>query len=114
MKKFPESVFCQQTDAHKVLLRFKVDADLFWFQGHFPVQAILPGVTQIHWAIHYAYAYLNIDGVFAGMERIKFQQPIYPDEEIQLSLVWAPEAQKLSYEYAQGDTIKSHGKIKFS
>ncbi len=114
MKKFPEFVSCQDQETHKVLLRFNVDADLFWFQGHFPAQAILPGVAQIHWAIHYAYAYLNIEGVFAGMERVKFQQPVYPDEDIQLSLIWTPQSQKLSYTFSQGDTIKSHGKIKFS
>ena len=31
-----------------------LDPSLFWFQGHFAVQPLLPGVAQIDWVMHYA------------------------------------------------------------
>ena len=36
-----------------------VPDDLFFLQGHFPQQPILPGVVQIHWAIMLAAAQLH-------------------------------------------------------
>ncbi len=63
-----------------------IDADLFWFQGHFPAQPILPGVAQLDWVMHYGIALLAPGKQFSAIENIKFQQPILPGKTLRLTL----------------------------
>ncbi len=97
-------------------LTFKVDADILDFRGHFSHFPLLPGVTQIDWALHYAIAHLNTPKAFKGMEVIKFQEPILPDAEVTLDLNWDGEKQKLAFKYhsqqADRQVIHSSGKMK--
>ncbi|PLV62108.1 hydroxymyristoyl-ACP dehydratase [Erwinia sp. B116] len=102
----------RQTDRLELLLR--VDAELFWFQGHFPAQPLLPGVAQLDWAIHYATQLLVPGKAFVAVESIKFQHPVLPGASLALTLSWqAP--QKLTFLYEiiqpQGRTPASSGKV---
>ncbi|MGR5138296.1 ApeI family dehydratase [Vibrio jasicida] len=93
-----------------------VDADIMDFQGHFTHFPLLPGVTQIDWALFYAVEYLNTPAVFKGMEVIKFQEPILPDMQVCLSLSWDSEREKLAFKYtsqsAEQTIVHSSGKMK--
>lgn len=39
--------------ADQIILELLVDDNLFWFDGHFSHQPILPGVAQLDWVMHY-------------------------------------------------------------
>ena len=95
-----------------LLLTLKIDADLIYFDGHFPDYPILPGVTQIDWAIYYAKKILNSGTRFAGMEVIKFQQPILPDDIVQLTLTWFADKQRLHFAYQSAGKTHSSGRIR--
>ena len=69
------------------------------FEGHFPDQPILPGVSQIDWAIYYAKTECNIPFVFGGMQNIKFQEPIFPNSHVLLELRWEESKQTLYFSY---------------
>lgn len=90
---------------------FTLPAQLFWFKGHFPEQALLPGVTQIHWALHYAQEAFALDLAFSSIDVVKFQRPLYPNEDIVLALAWNSETRKLSFQYYCQDTVASSGRI---
>ncbi len=94
----PVELSCQQqgTDAEILL---QVNADLFWFRGHFPVQPILPGVAQLDWVMHYGKALLTGDKVFSAVENIKFQHPILPGSTLKLGLKWNAEKNWLLFDY---------------
>lgn len=93
-----------------VLIGMRVDEDILDFTGHFPNFPLLPGVTQIDWAMHYAQHYLNMNAEFKGMEVLKFQEPILPNMVIELELKWDIEKSKLYFTYRshQGDAVSSH------
>ncbi|WP_040890785.1 ApeI family dehydratase [Vibrio ezurae] len=97
-------------------LRLNVDADILDFKGHFAHFPLLPGVSQIDWALFYAIKYLGTPAIFKGMEVIKFQEPIFPDALVTLDLSWDNDKQKLTFKYRskQGDEWVSHssGKMK--
>ena len=103
----------QQGSEAELLLR--VDADLFWFQGHFPGQPLLPGVAQLDWVIHYGTTLLAPGKQFASVENIKFQQPILPGTTLKLTLAWLPE-KGLSFHFQRvteaGLSSASSGKIR--
>lgn len=94
----------------------KVDADILDFRGHFNHFPLLPGVSQIDWALFYAIKYLNTPPTFKGMEVIKFQEPILPDSQVTLTLIWDDDKQKLAFKYSsQQDerlVVHSSGKMK--
>ncbi|ADT86695.1 3-hydroxyacyl-ACP dehydratase [Vibrio furnissii] len=106
------------TDIHpsQATLSLRVDADILDFSGHFPNFALLPGVTQIDWAIFYANQYLATPTQFKGMEVIKFQEPILPDMTVALVLNWDADKQKLAFQYRSerdgNPVVHASGKMK--
>lgn len=95
----------------KILLR--IDPEISYFKGHFEDYPILAGVVQINWAIHYGKSLLGAIGDFSGMEVIKFQQPILPNDTVLLTLKWDEEKGKLYFWYTSGDNINhASGRIK--
>lgn len=99
----------------QALLHLQVEADLFWFQGHFPTLPILPGVAQLDWVMHYATALLAPGKVFSALENIKFQQPVPPGSHLQLQLDWEESKSRISFRYLllrDGEQVNaSSGKI---
>ncbi|MFT6925901.1 MAG: acyl-coenzyme A synthetase/AMP-(fatty) acid ligase/3-hydroxymyristoyl [Psychromonas sp.] len=102
----------QVVSENTALLTLRIDADLIYFDGHFPDYSILPGVTQLDWAIYYAKKMLNSGTRFAGMEVIKFQQPILPNDIVQLTLTWFADKQTLQFSYASAGNTHSSGRVK--
>lgn len=103
----------RQTDALSVVLY--LDPALFWFQGHFAVQPLLPGIAQLDWVMHYA-AHLVPERQFGGIQSVKFQSPLLPENVVTLNLVWCAGKQLLTFSYQRhhdGDarTTASSGKI---
>ena len=103
----------------KVELILDVDADLFWFKWHFPIQPILPGVKQIDWVMHYAMHYLTQGYHFERIVQVKFKKPVLPSTRLYLTLDWQAERQLLTFHFerysSQEDatpTSYSQGKIR--
>ena len=66
--------------------RLFVSADLAFFDGHFPQQAVLPGVTQLDWAVKLGCEAFGYSAQVATLEVLKFQQLILPDTYVVLRL----------------------------
>lgn len=93
-----------------------LDPALFWFQGHFAVQPLLPGVAQLDWVMHYAITLLAPDYRFHSIQNVKFQAPLLPETTVTLILDWNSERQMLSFSYQRHDGEARHtassGKIR--
>ncbi len=73
----PEASLASRTAAD-ARLELRIPADLAYFDGHFDGAPMLPGVAQIHWAIHFARAQFGVGHGFSRIEAIKFLRPIRP------------------------------------
>ncbi|HTB34184.1 MAG TPA: AMP-binding protein, partial [bacterium] len=93
----PDLIFARRGEKG-VELELLLDPDLHWFQGHFPGAPILPGVVQVHWAVHFAAEHLGLQGAFRSMQALKFQRPLRPGQRIRLVLT--PRADGRSFEFA--------------
>ena len=107
-----------QQGADEVVLLLDVPAQIAHFEGHFVEQGVLPGVVQIHWAVHFARSYFSMPPLFKGMDAIKFQAVILPDARVTLTLKYRADKHQLSFSYvgtnAQGDArAHSSGRISF-
>ncbi|MEN5241261.1 AMP-binding protein [Pseudomonas atacamensis] len=92
-------------------LQLSVPPDLAYFSGHFPKAPVLPGVVQVEWALNLGRQLLKLDGAFAGMEVLKFQQLVRPGDEIQLHLRFDGERGKLYFAYRNDTATCSSGRI---
>lgn len=92
-------------------LQLSVPPDLAYLSGHFPKAPVLPGVVQVEWALNLGRQLLKLDGAFAGMEVLKFQQLVRPGDEIQLHLRFDAERGKLYFAYRNDTATCSSGRI---
>lgn len=103
----------EQTQAQDALvLRLHLDPALPWFSGHFPGAPLLPGVTQVHWAIHYGRQLLGLSGTFGGMSQLKFQRPLRPGQQCSLHLTWQADKGQLLFSYRLADELASSGRVR--
>jgi hypothetical protein len=74
----------EEPGAHRLLL--EVPRELSWFLGHFPENPVLPGVTQLHWAILSASAIFSTRRNPGNIRRLKFKSLVVPPRVIELTL----------------------------
>jgi 3-hydroxymyristoyl/3-hydroxydecanoyl-(acyl carrier protein) dehydratase len=93
-------------------IELSLPPDSIWFRGHFDGHPILPGVAQLHWAIHHAKAAFNITEHFAGVNVMKFKRPLTPGANVRLELRWHAASHRLEFSYITRDgATASSGKI---
>lgn len=110
--KNPPDIYQLDTD-NTSFANFNVDVteDLPFFPGHFPQQAVLPGVVMLDWVVQYAEQLLPINVDFTHMEAIKFKQVICPPLSISVELKYNAERKKLSYSIRSEKAEHSSGRI---
>ncbi|WP_320534632.1 AMP-binding protein [Robbsia andropogonis] len=64
----------------------RVVASLVQFDGHFPIQPILPGVAQLDWAARFACRHVDALARVRSVEQLKFTAPIMPGTTLTLTL----------------------------
>lgn len=110
----PEWLYRKRTES-QAEIAFVLDPALFWFQGHFPVQPLLPGVAQLDWAIRHGLEMLAPSHRFQAVRSVKFQAPLLPGDHVLLSLDWLAESGVLSFQYRReagaAASLASAGKI---
>lgn len=95
----------------QVHLTLRVPHDLFYFQGHFPVAPILPGVVQVQWAQHYGGEMLGFSTDFSHLEAVKFQHVLRPGQVVELELRRDSESGKLAFRYHSESGQHASGRI---
>jgi 3-hydroxymyristoyl/3-hydroxydecanoyl-(acyl carrier protein) dehydratase len=91
--------------------RLNIGPELYWFRGHFPDNPILPGVVQVHWAIHFGADLGYAPEAFTGLARIKFKAIVQAPAILKLELV--AKGRELGFTYSASDTLHSTGTIRF-
>ena len=100
-----------ERDEQRVLLEVTAPADLLYFDGHFDVAPILPGVVQVEWALHYGRQYFTLPPNFTGVNLLKFQQVVRPDMAVHLELVHDTAKGSLNFRYVSEGSQHSSGRI---
>ena len=106
-------VFAVTTEPARVTLALRIPPDLAYLPGHFPGVAVVPGVVQIHWAVHFARQYWKITEPFSHFEVVKFKELMVPSQQPTLTLNYSPRNGRLQFLF-HADAIEfSSGRIYF-
>ncbi|EKE83416.1 thioester dehydrase [Idiomarina xiamenensis] len=98
-------------------LQLQVPAQLHYFQGHFPQQAILPGVVQLHWVAQLVAEFWQLACSLGRVEVLKFQHIILPDSEVTLRIEQqATDSISFRYFTEQADTqqVYASGRLRLA
>lgn len=102
-------------DAHNATLHIDVAAKLPFFDGHFTSASILPGVTQLEWAILFGRELFPLPPAFLRMETVKFQQVIVPGTQVclELSVKTMPDTSTLTFKLSSTAGQHASGRVVF-
>lgn len=95
-----------------VTILLYVPDNLSYFAGHFPTQAVLPGVVQVHWVGELAKKIFTVTG-FSQLKSIKFSNMVLPDQTLELTLKYAQEKGTVRFSFQSPDSDGSQ-QMKFS
>jgi 3-hydroxymyristoyl/3-hydroxydecanoyl-(acyl carrier protein) dehydratase len=109
---FPE-ILGEKLEAEGIILALRIPEGLTYFAGHFDEVSVVPGVTQIQWAVHYARQHLGLKCIFSHMEVVKFKELLLPGQRLNLCLCYQEAGCKLSFSYQSEATEFSSGRIYF-
>ncbi len=109
---FPE-ILGEKQSTENLVLALRIPKDLAYFAGHFDEIAVVPGVVQIQWAVHYARQYMGVARIFSQMEVIKFKELLLPGQSLDLSLRYYEAHCKLQFSFRSETTEYSSGRIYF-
>lgn len=89
-----------------------VPNELSWFAGHFPEQAVLPGVVQTHWAGQISQCAFPVAD-FCQVNGLKFKSMIMPDTALTLRLQYKAEKNSVAFTFVNDDTVFSTASLVF-
>ena len=101
----------QHSEGEQCHWRLFISGDLNFFEGHFTEQAVLPGVTQLDWAVKLGCDAFGYSANVATLEVLKFQQLILPNTYVDLVIEHQPQKSKLIFSYREGDKRFASGRI---
>ena len=109
---YPDILATNRTDESVILTLFVPEA-LLYFDGHFDQASLLPGVVQIDWAEHFGRKLFDCTGGFSCLEVVKFKEVISPNQQVELTLQFKENKNKLLFSYQSDNGACSSGRIVF-
>lgn len=98
-----------------------IGADISYFSGHFPEQAVLPGVVQVHWAAKLGLLWIQGDAEprlaldsSVQLKKVKFNTPVLPAYQLSLELMYRAEKEQITFHYYNAEHTFSSGVINFA
>lgn len=99
------------TRADTATITLRIQPDLACLRGHFPLLPLVPGATQIGWALEFAAEVLGTPTTLCAVRALKFERVIQPGRSLQLRLSKESGGDVLRFEYASESGRHSAGRI---
>ncbi|WP_148715460.1 AMP-binding protein [Chitinolyticbacter meiyuanensis] len=100
-------------DANEAQLRLAINAKLPYFDGHFALAPVLPGVAQLEWVVGLGRRLFPLPSRFLRLETAKFQHVIAPGAMLDLELKFNPERGSLAYLLSSSAGVHASGRVVF-
>lgn len=90
-----------------------VPRDLRVFRDHFPAAAVVPGVTQVAWAVELAGRHGLVSGALSGIVTAKFRRLVRPGMRLTARLEAGPAEGQCSFVFELDGEAVSTGRLQF-
>ncbi len=100
-------------DSRTLECLLRVPFDLPVFEGHFRGIPIVPGVTQVGWAIELALAHEIVSSRLVGISAAKFCRIVQPGMSLDVQLAPAAQAGQLQFTYRRNQRVVTSGRLQF-
>jgi acyl-CoA synthetase (AMP-forming)/AMP-acid ligase II len=97
--KLPSIVLYQQRSDIQWGISLIPQVSLVFFSGHFPDQAVLPGVAMVFWTEYYSRLLFGIASPFKSLKRVKFQQIVRPNLKLLATLTFDSDKNVVTYSF---------------
>lgn len=88
----------------------EVPADLASIEGHFPGRPLVPGVVQLGWALDAAAAWLGRPPRLAGVETLKFPEPLQPGRRVRVAVSASEDGSRLRFRISSEGRVHAIGR----
>ncbi|MBS0013459.1 MAG: hypothetical protein KFF46_05760, partial [Desulfobacterales bacterium] len=78
---------------HRISATVRVPETSVWFSGHFPEDPVLPGIAQLFIVLQVIEKATKLSLVLQKVHRTKYRRVIRPEEEIEISVLPADNAE---------------------
>ena len=95
-----------------MVMTLKFSADEPFFKGHYPNFPVTPGVMLIDRAVAAAKNMLGRDFVLKVIKKVKFSNPVFPDEAVSLKVESRGEGE-MSYSFSKEGMLCASGILYF-
>jgi 3-hydroxyacyl-[acyl-carrier-protein] dehydratase len=90
-------------------LRLRLPAGSAYLNGHFPGEAILPGVAQLALAVHAGSLLRGEALALAGARSVRFRRPLRPEDEFEVLVTRGDAEDELRFEVRAGNAKAATG-----
>ncbi|MBI1405475.1 MAG: AMP-binding protein [Caulobacter sp.] len=97
----PYEVVSREGDTAR--MKVSLPPDLIYFQGHFPDEAILPGISQVHMAVLIGEQTLGFTPASSELNRVKFKDIVRPGEVLDLTLTADRDRGRLTFQWLRAN-----------
>ncbi|WP_130620037.1 hypothetical protein [Dyella amyloliquefaciens] len=104
----------EQVDGDGATLSLRIPVDLQQFDTHFPQLPIVPGVLQLAWVLARSAERFGTPTTCRRVEMLKFQRPLRPGDEVQLSLRRDAAQARMHFHYARNEVEYSSGRLQWT
>ena len=112
-RKTKPEILSEELTGNKAHLVLKVAPDLAWFDGHFDIAPVLPGLAQLSWAEDAARRLFGQEGSFERLEIVKFFEIIPPGALLNLDLTYEEEKARVLFHYSSDKADHAKGRLVF-
>jgi 3-hydroxymyristoyl/3-hydroxydecanoyl-(acyl carrier protein) dehydratase len=102
-------MLAERRSADRIERELEVHSELVYFDGHFPVSPILPGIAELAWAVDAARALLGSEPRIASIEALKFGEPVRPGDRLRLEVQRA--SGRLAFRVVRGGREVASGRL---
>lgn len=107
-------ILSEQLDGNSAELRLDIGSDQPWFDGHFPIRPILPGLAQVSWAQEISSRLFDVSGALERLEVVKFFEVVIPPATLKLKLEFQPSKSRVLFHYLSDNADHAKGRIVFT
>jgi 3-hydroxymyristoyl/3-hydroxydecanoyl-(acyl carrier protein) dehydratase len=104
-------IVATRRDGSSVDIDLAIQPELRWFEGHFPMTPILPGVVQVAWALALGRDCFAIAQPAARCFQVKFKKVVRPDDRVTLTLTHDSGKHRLAFSFKRDGMVCSTGSI---